>query len=144
MKKRILLCLFLTAVLLLSACGASEKETPGVEAYAQEHWGQYAPLQYDESSGVLTLSMHSTPVKPAPVSTKVSSHRTPIWIPCVSSHWKSPAPAAYSILPSPCSVSAATAARSSPSLPTEASGAAGNKHLNLRRITDERKIPGAF
>ena len=47
MKKRILLCLFLTAVLLLSACGASEKETPGVEAYAQEHWGQYAPLQYD-------------------------------------------------------------------------------------------------
>ncbi len=60
MKKRILLCLFLTAVLLLSACGASEKETPGVEAYAQEHWGQYAPLQYDESSGVLTLSMHST------------------------------------------------------------------------------------
>lgn len=57
MKKRLLLCLFLCAVLLLTACG-SKQETPLVESYVQEHWAQYAPFSYD--NGALTLTMHST------------------------------------------------------------------------------------
>lgn len=56
MKKRFGLILIGCALLLLAACGA---KTPSVEAYAQEHWAQYAPFTYEEENLALTLTMKS-------------------------------------------------------------------------------------